>query len=112
MTGGRQSDNPLYAALAKLYGWTPEQVDRMSDDEIVAVLKPTGKATAPSYATIFRASWSARQRCDVCGEVASPTARWCICGGRLRKLTDAEVTEQWQRYQRQKAEKRKAGRRG
>ena len=51
MTGGRQSDNPLYAALAKLYGWTPEQVDRMSDDEIVAVLKPTGKATAPSYAT-------------------------------------------------------------
>lgn len=96
--------------MALSHHWTPEQVDRMSDDDLIAVMRSNKPAAAPTYRDLFRKTWKARRRCVACGDVAKPKVWLCWCGGKLRPLTDAEVDEQWRRRQREE-ESRKARKR-
>lgn len=103
----------IYQSLATLYHWAPATVDRLSYAEIGVLLAKPAPAAPVSYKARFRQSWGERMRCDGCGRYAAPKATTCeLCGSRLRRFTAAEIGAEWERYQRQKAEKKAAVTRG
>lgn len=94
------SGSRLYADLARAFGWTPDQVDRMSYADIELLVPPPAKAVSTNYGDVFRGTWSARKRCMTCDCFHVPTATKCDCGGALRTFTAEEVEAEWARYRR------------
>lgn len=103
----------IYQSLASLYHWPPETVDRLSYAEIGVLLSRPKPAAPVSYRSRFWSAWGSRMRCDTCGRYNVPKATACeLCGSKVRRFTEAEIAAEWERYQRQKVDKKAAVKRG
>ena len=90
-----------FRMLAERYGWGPEQVLDLTDDQLAMYLSD-GRGGAPggmSRRDTFWDAWGRRGLCGRCGEVRT-FGKPCGCGGAVaRPFGDEEIAARWEAAQ-------------